>query len=257
MSSVPGGPVLTALAGQMDELAAVLAPLDDAGWAAPSRCEGWSVCDVVLHLAQTNEMALGSLQGRYPEVLDELAAGLGWASSADEGAGMMVERQRGASGPEVRDRWQAGVDGLLAAFGEIEPRQRVQWVVGQLSAQTLATTRLAETWIHTGDVTFAFGDPPSATERLWHIARLAWRTLPYAFERAGRQMAGPVAFVLRAPGGDTWTFEPDDGEAPTRIEGDALDLCLVAAQRADAADTGLDGRGPDADAVLALVRTFA
>ena len=53
----------------------------------------------------------------------------------------------------------------------------------------LATTRLTETWIHAGDVLHAFGQVPAATERLWHIARLAWRTLPYAFARDGLERA--------------------------------------------------------------------
>jgi uncharacterized protein (TIGR03084 family) len=132
----------------------------------------------------------------------------------------------------------------------------VTWVAGQLTTRTLATTRLAETWIHTGDIGAAFDDPPSASDRLWHIARLAWRTLPYAFARDGRELSGPVAFELRAPGGDDWTFAPN-GEAATRVRGDALDLCLVAARRRAPADTGLAAEGPDADAVLELVRTFA
>ena len=41
------------------------------------------------------------------------------------------------------------------------------------------------------------------------------------------------------------------------LTGSALDLCHVAGQRASAAETGLSGTGPDADAVLELIRTFA
>ena len=118
-----------------------------------------------------------------------------------------------------------------------------------------------------GDVAVASGPLPPPTDRLWHIARLAWRTVPYAFARAGRPAPGPVVFDLVAPSGDGWVFgpeaepgggDPDDLDvAVTTVSGDALDLCLVAGQRADAADTGLVGTGPDADAVLALVRTFA
>jgi uncharacterized protein (TIGR03084 family) len=260
----PGGPILPALADQMAELAAILAPLDDAGWAAPSRCPGWSVSDVVLHLAQTNEMAVGSLQDRIDEVVTGLTAGVATAPTADvdEGAALMVEAGRGAPGAEVLDRWQAGVDALAAELAAADPSARVRWVAGELSARTLATTRLTETWIHTGDVTWAFGEEPERTDRLWHIARLSWRTLPYAFTRAGRARPGPVTFTLRSPGGDTWVFEPDDAPpaddpALTSLEGEALDLCLVAGQRAAAADTSLTATGPDADAVLELVRTFA
>ena len=53
-----------ALEEQHAELAGLLEGLDDDGWAAPSRCEGWTVADVVLHLAQTDEMALASAEGR-------------------------------------------------------------------------------------------------------------------------------------------------------------------------------------------------
>jgi hypothetical protein len=46
-------------------------------------------------------------------------------------------------------------------------------VPGELSARTLATTRLAETWIHAGDVAGALGVTLPPTDRLRPIARLA------------------------------------------------------------------------------------
>ena len=137
-----------------------------------------------------------------------------------------------------------------------DPHLRVEWVVGRLSLRTLTTTRLAETWIHTGDVATALDRPLVPTTRLEHIARLAWRTLPYAFTRAGRELHGPVAFLLDGPGGATWSFVPDE-PASTTVRGDALELCLVAARRVDPAATALTAEGPDADAVLELVRTYA
>jgi uncharacterized protein (TIGR03084 family) len=130
------------------------------------------------------------------------------------------------------------------------------WVAGELSSRTLATTRLAETWIHTGDVAAGLGVDVPPTDRLWHVTRLAWRTLPYAFAGAGRALAGPVAFELVGPSGAAWDFVPDD-EALTVIRGDGTDLCLVAARRADPSEVDLRGEGPDAEAVLQLVRTFA
>jgi len=65
-----------------------------------------------------------------------------------------------------------------------------------------------------------------------------------------------VAFDLEAPDGSGWAFRGGE-EAATVVTGTALDLCTVAGQRADARDTGLTATGPDADAVLRLVRTFA
>ena len=49
---------------------------------------------------------------------------------------------------------------------------------------------------------------------------------------------------------------PDDSST-TVIRGPATDLCDVAARRRDPADTDLLGVGPDVDAVLRLVRTYA
>lgn len=122
--------------------------------------------------------------------------------------------------------------------------------------RTLAVTRLAECWIHAGDVGSAVGALAATDRRLFHIARLAWRTVPYAFARAGLSLSGPVAFVLSGPSGEEWSFGSDDPPA-TVIRGSALELCLVAGRRLEPGDTSLSGDGPDADAVLALVRTYA
>ena len=249
---------MAALAAQQDELTSIVSPLDETGWLHPSRCDGWSVADVVLHLAQTNEMAVASLQGRFDEKLGVLAAGMDpdAAPSVNEGAAVLVANERGQDVAAVLSRWQESANTLRFELSETDPRQRVVWVAGELSAQTLATTRLAETWIHTGDVAVPLGREIALDDRLWHIARLAWRTLPHAFAQAAYQPAGPVAFALTAPGEETWHFEGDD-EALTTIVGPALDLCQVAGQRADADGTALVGEGPDAAAVLDLVRTFA
>ena len=78
----------------------------------------------------------------------------------------------------------------------------------------------------------------------------------YAFARAGSRLSGPVAFELRGPDGASWSFVPD-APAATVIRGDGVELCLVAGRRLPAAASSLSGEGPDAAAVLELVRTYA
>ncbi len=245
--------VVGALQGQLDELEALLAPLDDEAWHRPSACPGWDISDVVLHLAQTNELAAASARGD----LERVADGWGRAEGAtvDDAAGDAVAGARGASPTEVHARWTASATAMVAAFAACRPDQRVPWVVGEMAARTLATTRVAETWIHTQDVAAGLDVEVPGTDRLWHVARLVHRTLPYAFARGGQDPPGPVRFALDGPGGDTWTFGPDD--APTFVTGPAVDLCHVAGQRATAAATALAAEGPDAESVLRLVRTFA
>lgn len=252
--------IVAALGEQHAELAGLLNGLDEPAFKLPApSCEGWDIADVVLHLAQTDEFAVASARGSFDSGFTGLFRtedGAGTASNVDEAADVMVVAERGTSGGAVRERWQTHADELRSVLAACDPSKRVQWVAGDMSARTLATTRLSETWIHTGDVAEALGVELRPPDRLWHIARLAWRTVPYAFARSGRELSGPVAFELAAPGGELWEFVPDT-EPATVIRGDAIDLCRVAARRADPAQTSLRGEGPDADAVLELVRTYA
>ena len=248
--------IVAALAAEQEEFAALLAGLGANDWDLASRCPGWTVSDVVLHLAQTDELAAGSVRGRFPDVAGRLAAGAEVADTVDDWADVVVAKERGAPGPEVRDRYLRAAADVRAALATCDPHARVTWVAGELSVGTLATTRVAETWIHTGDVAAALGIAVPPTDRLWHVCRLAWRTLPYAFTRSGRELSGPVAFELVGPQGDDWVFAPESG-ARTLVPGAARERCLVAARRAGAGDTGLAAEGPDAAAVVELVRTFA
>lgn len=255
-----GGDVVEALVAQQEELRALVAGRDDEALRRPTRCEGWSAADVLLHLAQTNGAAVASVAGRLEDFRLGGVGGEG-AADVDELADLAVAAEREAAPTAIRDRWWVSAAAQADAFRGCDPSARVRWVSGELAARSLASTRLSETWIHTVDVASAFGVVPPPTDRLWHVARLAWRTVPYAFERAGRSLHGPVAFELEAPDGSPWAFglDADDGSVTpaTVVRGSAVSLCEVAGQRADATDTDLTAEGPDAADVLALVRTFA
>ena len=247
---------IAALEAQHHELDDLLAGRPDGDWALPSRCEGWTVADVMIHLAQSSEFAIASARDSFGEAIGGMMAGLGSPTSMDDAVEAMVAHDRDVPVSDVRARWEAAAAGQVAALRDRDPRDRVEWVMGEFSARTLAVTRLAEVWIHTGDVAWAFGITPEPTDRLRPIARLAWRTLPHAFQINGIEMTGPVAFHLTGPGGDTWDFEGDE-PALTTITGSAAELCSVAARRLPASGTALQGTGPDAEAVLEVVRTWA
>ena len=249
--------IIRAVDEQQRELLALLDGLDDAGWSTPTpQCPGWTVADVVLHLAQTNEMAIASADDRLAEAAAELTEGLEPVTDVDEGVEQMVRRERGGPNDALLGRFRTSASTFLDRLRTGDPHARVTWVAGQLSLRTLGATRLSETWIHTGDVADALGRQLVPADRLRHVARLAWRTLPYAFSRAGRELSGPVAFHLSGPDGDPWTFVPDD-DPVTVVTGDGHELCLVAGRRREPEETSLRAEGADADAVLQLVRTYA
>lgn len=246
---------MLALRAEHRELDIMLNGLTQPEWERPSRCPGWPVSDVVLHLAQTDELTLASVTGRFSDAFGALSEGAVAAVDIDTAAALAVERERGPVGVAVRDRWRAAADAVAQMFEGCGPSSRVVWVAGELSVRTLAATRLSETWIHSGDIAQALGRELPVTDRLWHIARLAWRTLPYAFARSRQELRGPVAVYLDAPDGSIWSFEADS--AMTTVRGPALDFCLVAGRRLAPAMSSLEADGSDAHAVLELLRTYA
>lgn len=250
--------LLHALADQHAELAVIVDGCAPGDWEQPTRCEGWDVGAVLLHLAQTDELAIASARGDLDNYTGGFIADVGGPRTVtvDEAAAAQVDVERAAGGEAIRQRWHAAAAAMRAEFADGDPRQRVTWVSGKLSLQTLVATRLSECWIHTDDIASALAIDVEPTDRLRHIARLAWRTLPYAFDRAGLVMHGPVALDLTAPRGEHWRFDPDE-PALTFIEGSAAEFCEVAARRVEPEATGLVGRGPDTADVLRLVRTYA
>jgi uncharacterized protein (TIGR03084 family) len=247
------------LDAQQRELLAIVVGLDRSGLEQPSRCAGWSVADVLLHLAQTNEAALSSLSGDFAETTavtwTDVTDGTGDALDVDDLAGLMVTSQRPSDPAESRERWVASASEQVEAFATADPHARVPWVAGEMAAGTLCATRLSETWIHTNDVSVPLGRVSDAGNRLWPIARLVWRTMPYAFIRAGLEPPQDVALVLDSDG-ESWVFGEPEG-APNVVRGSALHLCEVAGQRRNADATSLTATGPQAAEILQNMRTFA
>jgi uncharacterized protein (TIGR03084 family) len=249
--------ILIALASQHAELAEIVDRCTDDDWERPTRCEGWDVASVLAHLALTDEVATASARGELDRYSDGLLGSREHQTvSVDAAAAAQVDAERGAGGDAIRRRWHDASETMRVALEAGDPHQRVTWVAGKLSLQTLAATRLSECWIHTGDVASALGITLPPTDLLRYIARLAWRTLPYAFERADLAMTGPVALELIGPNGEEWRFDPER-PALTTIRGSAAEFCDVAARRVDPTETDLLASGPDAASVLRLVRTYA
>jgi uncharacterized protein (TIGR03084 family) len=250
------------LQAEQDRLDELLAGLDEHQWAAPSGADGWSVADVVLHLAQSEEAVMatvaearaqapaGGSADRSPARMSDRPESVG----VDEFAAQAVEAER-AAGVSVLRRWRAARAAALAGLRSADPTRPLRWVAAPLKPATLATTRLAEHWAHGLDVTQPLGLDFPDSPRLRHIAWLAHRTLPYAFAGAGERPAA-VSCVLTSPDGDeVWRFGPPG--ADSTISGPAGVFCRVAVRRLDAADSGLRATGPHAATALRLLRTYA
>ena len=84
-------------------LESILGLLTEAQWLTESGADGWSVADVVLHLAQSDEGVVSSVAGADPR------AGAAGAGTVDDWAAHMVDAERG-SPAEVFARWRQARD---------------------------------------------------------------------------------------------------------------------------------------------------
>ena len=236
------------LSAEQARLEGILAGLDDPAWRAPSAAAGWTVADVVLHLAQTEEAVAATVAGV------DLRAGAPASASVDDLMDQLVRAER-AEPAAVFRRWQEARQGAVSALRGADPQQPLSWVDAPLKPVTLATTRLAEHWAHGLDITAPLGIAFPDTDRLRHVAWLAHRMLPYALALAGRGETR-VHCDLAAPDGETrWQFGPAD--ADTVITGQAGEFFRVAARRLAPGDFSLRATGPHGAAALQVLRTYA
>ena len=182
------------LAAEQERLEKILFGLDEAQWMSPSGAEGWSIADVVLHLAQSEEGVAATATHQQPRV------GLG-AVGGDTMDGRAAEavRMERAAPAEAFARWQRARRRRWLRCGS-RPATSLQWVTGPVKPATLATTRLAEHWAHGLDITGPLGIEFPDTERL-QARRLA--SAPHAAVRAerGRPAAGRGAVRGDCPDG--------------------------------------------------------
>jgi uncharacterized protein (TIGR03084 family) len=249
-ASTAGSDVFDDLEAEDDRLEAILAALDGGSWESPSGAAGWSILDVVVHLAQTDEAVVHTITGADTGRL----WGVGPADTVDAAMDRAV-RAESAPPERVFERWRTARRAASAALRRADPAHALPWVAIPLRPKALATTRLAEHWAHGLDITGPLGAAFPDTDRLRHIAWLGHRTLPYALALLGEDTDVDVYCELSGPSGDTWTFGPPAAESV--IRGSAGEFCRVGAQRLRPEASHLRADGPHGAAALRALRNYA
>ncbi|MFC8846440.1 MULTISPECIES: TIGR03084 family metal-binding protein [unclassified Micromonospora] len=237
---------LTDESGQLDALVAALPPGD---WARPTPAPGWTVAHQIAHLAWTDHVAL--LAATDPGAfLASVTSAPDPTRLVDAGAADFL-----APPTELLTRWRAGRSALADALADVPAGEKLPWYGTRMSAASMTTARIMETWAHGEDVADALGVTRAPTVRLRHVVHLGFRTLGHGFAAHGRAVpAVPVRVEVTAPGG-VWVHGPAD--AADRVTGPALDFCLLVTQRRHRADLDLVATGPVADAWLDVAQAFA
>jgi len=245
-------PVLADLGAEGDALDALVADLDDAGWATPTPAEGWTIAHQVAHLAWTDQASiLAATDG--PGFQAELERAIASINTYVDDAA-----EQGSKTPpaELLTSWRAGRRALGDALRAVPDGTKLPWFGPPMSATSMATARLMETWAHTQDVADALGAEHVIGNRIRHVAHIGARTRDFAYMTNGRTTPTEEFRVeLTAPDGSLWTWGPED--AVQRVTGPALDFCLLVTQRRNRADLALVAEGPDANEWLDIAQAFA
>lgn len=244
--------VIADLRAECSALDAVVAPLAEADWARPTPADGWTIAHQIGHLAWTDDVA--ALAATDPE---EFHAELNRALAEFDGYVDRAAAERAAAPPKtLLADWRAGRDTLVDALAGVAPGTKIPWFGPPMSATSMATARLMETWAHGQDVADTVGTQREPTDRLRHVAHIGVGARGYSYVVNGREVdATPVRVELDAPSGARWSWGPED--APDRISGPALDFCLAVTQRRHRDDTALVITGPVATDWMSIAQAFA
>ena len=245
------------LRAEGDDLDALVAELTPERWSAPTPAEGWTVAHQIGHLSWTDHVAERTTSGASgdTEAKEEFALTL---KKAWENPGGFVDEAAEAQSrdPDLLSTWRTRRHAMTDALVRVPPGTKIDWFGPPMSAASMATARLMETWAHGQDVADALGVTRVATDRIRGVAHIGVRTRDFAY--AVNQQAPPseqFRVELTAPSGELWTWGPE-GTAQ-RVSGPALDFCLLVTQRAHRENLDIRAEGADAAHWLTIAQAFA
>jgi uncharacterized protein (TIGR03084 family) len=245
-------PIVDDLRDESDALDALVAPLDPAGWAVPTPAPGWTVAHQIAHLLWTDQTSLTSItdEPAFGDVLTAAAADpLDFVDKAAEELALTPPDQ-------LLAQWRQTRTQLHAALRGVTEGRKLLWFGPPMSAASMATARLMETWAHGLDVADAVGAVAQPSARLKSIAHLGVRTRDFAFSvHELTPPAEPFFVDLTAPDGTHWTWGPED--AGQRVTGSAMDFCCLVTQRRPLTELDVLAEGADAARWLEIAQAFA
>jgi uncharacterized protein (TIGR03084 family) len=245
-------PVVDDLQAESEALDALVARLPAERWTLATPAAGWTIAHQVGHLLWTDRVALMSITDEA--AFGELVAAA--TATIDTFVDDAADDLAALSPTQLLADWRSTRHALHAALRTVPEGRKLLWFGPPMSAPSMATARLMETWAHGLDVADALGVqvPPSA--RLKSIAHLGVRTRDFAFTVHGlTPPAEPFRVDLTAPDGGLWSWGPED--APQRVSGSALDFCQLVTQRRPRAELDVTADGPEAQKWLEIAQAFA
>jgi uncharacterized protein (TIGR03084 family) len=239
------------LMDECESLDAIVTPLSEEQWNRITPFMGWSIKTQIAHLAYFDGTA--GLAVTDAEAFKKHVAQV----FVDEEACIRSQQKLRSRGPAtVLEYWRKERKTLQEALKSLNPKDRFPWYGPPMSALSLATARLMETWAHGQDIADTLKARRHPTDRLRHVAHLGVLTFGWSFANRGMEVPDVKFRVeLTSPSGEPWIWGP--GDAAESISGPAEDFCLVAVQRRHVDDTRLKIEGDVMRQWMHIAQAFA
>jgi len=154
------GDQLLPLTRQRRRLQALLGTLDEEQWMAPSRCEAWTVRDVVAHLVGVNAFWHASVHAGLTGNPTRVLAGFDPVATPP----LMVDSMKALTSADVLAEFVSTNEAFLDVVGALTDDQwstPVESPPGHVPARLLALHALWDCWIHERDIAIPLGISPS------------------------------------------------------------------------------------------------
>ena len=241
--------IIADLKAEQESLDEFISTLNDSQWDLPTPAEGWTIRDSITHIGYGDKISDAILSGDYSSIDEAIKIGPAivdiWARQGRE---MKIS--------QIVDLWRTAREKMYDRLMKMDPKNKIPWFVLPMGARSFATARLMETWAHGLDCYETVGVEPVYTDRLRHVAMIAFLARPFAYSVNGLEVPKtPIRIELVLPSSKVWSQGPDD--ATDIIRGKASEFCRVAVRRGHWKDTKLEIIGSEAKRFIEIVQTYA
>lgn len=156
----PAGDLSVLLLRQLRRLADALATIDPRQWAVQSRCDAWSVQDVVAHLIRTNQAWTASIAAALAGEPTRMFRAFDPVATPPR----LVEAMRGSAPAEVLARFVETVEnlaGMVAGVDEAAWSLTGETPLGHVGLDAVVMHALWDSWLHERDVLLPLGMTPA------------------------------------------------------------------------------------------------
>ncbi len=194
---------------QRRRLQAMLEALGPDDWAGSTRCDQWSVQDVVAHLVGVNAFWQASVQAGLAGAPTRMLVGFDPAVTPD----LIIEPMRSLTPGEVLEQFVASNDSLLAVLDGLDDQQwmtAAETPAGHVAIRVVAHHGLWDCWVHERDIALPLGlTPPVEPDELRSSLRYVSALGPAFALSTGRTFADVFAVEADDPD-ESFVLDVDD-----------------------------------------------